>query len=70
MQGHYDKGLQKIKQCLALNPLYEPAYINRGLALQSQGRYREARADFQKALEINPSDGDAAALVRQIDNMH
>jgi tetratricopeptide (TPR) repeat protein len=49
-----------LTKALALNPKYADGYFLRGKAYLSLGKMAEAKADFQKLLEIAPEDPNAA----------
>lgn len=51
------------KQVIRENPDYAPAYVRLGLLFQLTHRLGEARKHLVKALEINPKQGDALALL-------
>ena len=59
--GDYNEAIIYFDKALAIDPKYEPAYINKGLALYGLGKYNEAINSYEKALTINPNDG--AALI-------
>lgn len=40
---------------IELNPYYDDAYYNRGIALYYNQQFKEALADYNKAFEINPT---------------
>ena len=46
-------------QAIARDPLYEPAYNERGIARVFGGDYQSGMADIEKALSLNPADGYA-----------
>jgi hypothetical protein len=43
-----------------------PNYVGRARSLYAKGKYKEAINECDKALRINPNNGEAAALKRQI----
>jgi tetratricopeptide (TPR) repeat protein len=47
--GKYDEAIATYTEAIRLNPGAAEAYENRGLAYKSQGKLREAKADFAKA---------------------
>ncbi len=49
---------------IAKDPAYVDAYYRRALASLGQGRTAEARADFQKVVELQP-EGDMASMSRK-----
>ena len=57
-QGQTSVALDEIKQSLAADPSYLPAYVLRGLVYMRLGNSVLAEDSFQRALQINPRDGD------------
>lgn len=49
-----EKAIQQFDSALRINPKYLEAFHNRGLAYRELKKFKEARADFKSALEINP----------------
>jgi type IV pilus assembly protein PilF len=58
-QGQTTVALDEIKQSLAADPVYGPAYVLRGLVYMRLNDNRLAEDSFQRALQINPLDPDA-----------
>jgi type IV pilus assembly protein PilF len=58
-QGQNTVALDEIKQSLAADPGYGPAYVLRGLAYMRLNDPRLAEDSFRRALQINPRDADA-----------
>lgn len=56
---NYGLALSDAKDALALDPSFVKAYYRRGEAHYALGRYKEARADFKKVLQLKPNDKDA-----------
>jgi tetratricopeptide (TPR) repeat protein len=54
--GDIDSSLADYNAALALNPNMADTYIDRGSALMRAARYEEARADFDKALSLGPTN--------------
>jgi tetratricopeptide (TPR) repeat protein len=52
----FQKGVEYVKQALALDPKYFPALFNLAEVPLMQDRFAEARAMFQKLLDANPKD--------------
>src|SRR5205807_1280602 len=61
--GDFPAVIERAERGLALQPRNAALLGNRALALQKLGRADEARADFDKALEVAP-DADAIRLFR------
>lgn len=57
-QGQTTVALDEIKQSLAADPGYAPAYVLRGLVYMRMNNSALAEDSFQRALQINPRDGD------------
>lgn len=58
-QGQTTVALDEIKQSLAADPAYGPAYVLRGLVYMRLNDARLAEDSFRRALQINPRDPDA-----------
>ncbi len=58
-RGQNETALDEVKNALAANPNLGTAYNLRGLIYASMGELRLAEESFQRALQINPRDGDA-----------
>lgn len=54
--GEFEEEVTWARKALAIDPRYEPAYINLGNGLSGLGRLAEARAAFEKAAELAPRD--------------
>jgi tetratricopeptide (TPR) repeat protein len=61
----YDAAIANYTEYLKLNPNSSAAYFNRGLSLYNKAQlaptealYRQAAADFSKAIEIKPNDAE------------
>ncbi len=50
-----ERGLELVNHALEIDSSLEPALLLRGRALFELGRSEDARADWQRALELNPS---------------
>lgn len=57
-QGQTTVALDEIKQSLAADPTYAPAFVLRGLVYMRLNNSALAEDSFQRALQINPRDGD------------
>ncbi|MDP2415994.1 MAG: type IV pilus biogenesis/stability protein PilW [Hydrogenophaga sp.] len=58
-QGQTTVALDEIKQSLAADPTYGPAYVLRGLVYMRMNNNNLAEDSFKRALQINPRDPDA-----------
>jgi predicted RNA polymerase sigma factor len=45
-------------------------YRRRGMLLMEEHRYRDARADFDRYLSLEPDAEDRAEVVKQIEKIH
>ncbi len=50
----------KPDHALSINPQYDSAWNNRGIALDDLGRKEEAIASYDRALELNPDNSKFA----------
>jgi type IV pilus assembly protein PilF len=70
--GRTDEGVKRFLEA-AHNALYttpEAAYTNAGVCLRSAKRDEEARADFQHALQLRPTFGEAAFQLAELQFQH
>ena len=58
-QGQTTVALDEIKQALAADPTYGPAYNLRGLVYMRMNEMALAEGSFNRAVQINPRDADA-----------
>jgi tetratricopeptide (TPR) repeat protein len=54
--GNTDAALADLNEALARNPQLANVYVNRGTALLRIGRYSDARADFDHAIQMGPDN--------------
>lgn len=59
-QGKTTVALDEIKQALAIDPTYAPAFNLRGLAYMQLGEWGLAKESLGRAVGLNPRDADAA----------
>ena len=59
-RGEYADAVQAYDAVLAREPDNATAHYNRGLALQRTGDFRAAESAYERALELNPKDVEAA----------
>jgi tetratricopeptide (TPR) repeat protein len=62
-QGKADMASNLIWKAVQLDPGFLDAYLNLGQIYQHLGRNEDAAACFQKALELDPANGEARALL-------
>ncbi|MYB64008.1 tetratricopeptide repeat protein [Candidatus Poribacteria bacterium] len=53
-QQRYEKSIEDYSQVIKRNPEHSRAYFDRGLAKEALGQQDAAKADFQKAKELDP----------------
>ena len=59
-QGKTTVALDEIKQALAIDPTYSPAYNLRGMVYMQLGEWSLAKESLVRATSVNPRDADAA----------
>ncbi|HEX8895632.1 MAG TPA: tetratricopeptide repeat protein, partial [Terriglobales bacterium] len=64
--GNLDQAIKLYEQSVALDPLRSNSYLGLGYLLYKAGRYDEAQAALQKALDLNPQLAFAHAYVGRI----
>lgn len=68
--GDYATALKCYEQALELDARHKDAYVARGAAMANQHRFRDAAEDFERALEIDPSDENAQKYLATIKEKH
>ena len=58
-RGEFDQAIASYSKAIELDPKYENAYNNRGLAYDDQGKFDQAIADYSMAIELDPKYIDA-----------
>lgn len=58
-RGEIESALEELNSALAFKPDYAEALYERGVVLALAGKPSEARADFEKVVELNPGDSRA-----------
>jgi len=61
--GQYAMATQYLTKAIENNPDEELAYLNRGKSLLKTKAYKQARADFLKALQLNNSNAEVFFLI-------
>lgn len=59
--GRYSQALEDAQKCTELNPTFAKGHFRLGLALQAENRPAEACAAFNRVLELEPSNKEAAS---------
>ncbi|MBI4522459.1 MAG: tetratricopeptide repeat protein [Deltaproteobacteria bacterium] len=65
-QGELDRAIASLSRAVELRGNYGEALSNRGWVFLEQKKYREARADFEASLTINPKDEGALYGLTQV----
>jgi tetratricopeptide (TPR) repeat protein len=58
INGCYNLAIEDFTRVLEIDPVSEPAFINRGISSLRKFDYLRARADFTRAIEINPENAE------------
>jgi tetratricopeptide (TPR) repeat protein len=56
--GNLPEAVEEFTQLLAANPKYPAAYFHGGQALEKLGKIEDARAMYQKGIEVTTAMGD------------
>jgi len=65
IHGAYDLSIKTHKQAIILDSENAKLYVWYGLALYLDGQYSLGRAQWRKALELDPDNADASKFLRQ-----
>ena len=60
-QGEHEKALEEFNRIFEINPDYQAAYYHAGKAYEKLERLDDARAVFQKGIEVATRSGDSHA---------
>jgi tetratricopeptide (TPR) repeat protein len=60
-----EAALTEFNALLRENPVYQPALLNRAMALQEGGRYRAALTDLELYLQLPPENQEYTAVARR-----
>lgn len=69
MMKRYDQSLADIGKVLELEPRHFGALAGKGMILQRQKKYTEARAAFEDALAVNPNLEQVKDALKSLDRM-
>ncbi len=69
LTGHFDTGIERMRQVAELDPLTVDHQVQVGWVLQWAGRYEEALDQYNYAMSVIPDD-DKHQLMRSTTNMH
>jgi predicted Zn-dependent protease len=58
----YIRAIEAYNRALVFNPLYADAFEGKGIVLQKQGKFSEAKSAFRRYLEINPQADDRSYI--------
>ena len=64
--GEMDRALTLVDEAIAKDPFYAEYYVQKGLMLKSTGQYSDALEVFEKALELNPTNGAARINIEKL----
>ncbi len=65
----FDKSIEDSSKSIALMDSPRPGpYLNRAVAYEQLGKYKEAIADYQKVLEIDPTYTSATDSIKKLEN--
>lgn len=67
-QGVYLYAVTAYSMALELRPNWAQAYLQRGSCYMKMGDKEHARADLRRCLELSPSDRQAQALLKELNN--
>lgn len=59
LSKNYEEAIAEFSKAIELNPKFDRAYTNRGIALMEKGEYDRAIDDYNKATELNPKQFQA-----------
>lgn len=65
LKANYDKALEYSLKAIALKNNIEQAHINAGIAYYKLGRHRDAVAEWEIALKLNPKNIKLSALIEK-----
>lgn len=69
MMKRYDKSLADIGKVLDLEPRHFGALAGKGMILERQKKYSEARAAFEEALAVNPNLEQVKEALKSLDRL-
>lgn len=56
--GQYENAIEQFHEAIRIKPSYSMAYLNLGKACQEAGQKEEAKAIWQKGLQVADENGD------------
>jgi tetratricopeptide (TPR) repeat protein len=68
-EDNYAEAVNLFSKAIEINPNYDMAWCNRGIAYEYLEEWQKARADFLKCLEINRDNQKAIEEMNRLDNM-
>jgi tetratricopeptide (TPR) repeat protein len=60
-RGEHENALEHFTRIIEINPAYQAAYYHGGKMYEKLGRLQEARATYQKGIEVASRSGDLHA---------
>jgi tetratricopeptide (TPR) repeat protein len=67
--GHLNEAIADYNRALELNNAFLSAYINRGTTYEKLGDMKDAKADFDRVLQIDPMNNAAIVNLLDVDRM-
>jgi tetratricopeptide (TPR) repeat protein len=69
VEDSYEEAVRYFSKAVELNPKYDQAWCNRGIAYYYLQDWQKARADFLQSLKINPDNEAAINELNRLDKM-
>ncbi|MCL1850308.1 MAG: tetratricopeptide repeat protein [Bacteroidetes bacterium] len=66
-EDNYEEAVRYYSKAIEINPDYDQAWCNRGLAYEYMDEYEKAREDYLQCLKINPNYENAIRCLNHID---
>jgi len=66
-EDNYEEAVKYFSKAVELDPFYDQAWCNRGIAYYYLGEWQKARADYLQARKINPYNENAITELNRLD---